>query len=169
MSVLTALMYCISTVYMGLSLYVNMIGFVDERGILDVEMTILDRSGTSVGWVEDCLQLVNCIIGDAIVCWRTWVLYGRDWCILIFPVSCIIGSIVSAFGFCVSLAKLGPVENFYTGGTFLWFLVFGACTFTPNFYSVVMISLKARALRKANIHILGRSKSWSALLIIIHQ
>ncbi|KAH9926555.1 uncharacterized protein BXZ73DRAFT_49327 [Epithele typhae] len=114
----------------------------------------------------------QCILGDAIVCWRTWVLYGRDWRVLIFPVSCIVGSIVSAFGLCVLIAKSGSGEQFYTGSTVPWFLVFGVCTFIPNFYSVLNLNSsrhRRRDLRKANVQILGSSKSWSALLIIVES
>ena len=121
MIVLTVLMYCMSTVHIALALQVNLIAFFDQHAI-EGGLTILDEQGDALVWVQIMLELLNvgcpafssyvmltsspdqCLMGDSIVCWRTWVLWGRDYRVLIFPGLCITG------GLGESLHCPGPVR-----------------------------------------------------------
>lgn len=97
------------------------------------------------------------------MCWRTWVLWGRDWRILVFPVTCILGglgayteslardvagltigwTIVSGSGMTHALATSPKGAQLYSGAITLWFGFFGVLTCIANLYSVGMISYKA--------------------------
>ncbi|KAH9933968.1 uncharacterized protein BXZ73DRAFT_46061 [Epithele typhae] len=167
MIALIVIMYCMSTAHTALGLRINLIALTKQHG-LNSGNSILSTRGTSLMWIEECLEMVNCVIGDAVVCWRTWVLYGRKRRVLIFPVVCIVGGIVSAAGLAVSLAESGSGDQLFTSRTRLWFVLFGGLTFIANMYSVVLLCWKARSLR-SHIGLLGKSPCRSALVIIVES
>ena len=54
------------------------------------------------------------MIGDAIVCWRTWILYNRDWRVLVFPALCITGGFGEHLDFLLNLALPRPMSVHHT-------------------------------------------------------
>ena len=120
MVALTLLMYCMSTAHIALVLKVDLMAFFDEHAT-EGRFTILNEQEDPLHWVQNMLEIINvsdltsslwdyannghfnlaqCVIGDSIVCWRTWVLWGRDWRVLTFPLVCIVGSLGRYLWFC---------------------------------------------------------------------
>ncbi|KAH9933641.1 uncharacterized protein BXZ73DRAFT_101025 [Epithele typhae] len=169
MIVLTVLMYCMSTVHIALALRVNLIAFFEQHAI-EGGTTILDDQGSPLVWVQIGLELLNCLLGDSIVCWRTWVLYSRNWKILIFPATCIVGGLVSGIGMTIALARSPPGGQLFSGSITLWFAFFGVLTCIANLYSVAMIAWKAwtnaRTMRAMKVIISGGTYVSAVLLIV---
>lgn len=96
------------------------------------------------------------------VVWRTWVIWGKNHNIIIFPTICAIGgigrissfrsfvsrsdvtasSIVSGIGLVRSFANVPTGEAIYNSDVNNWFSSFGALTCAINIYAVAAISYK---------------------------
>ncbi|KAH9934479.1 uncharacterized protein BXZ73DRAFT_100671 [Epithele typhae] len=172
MTALTVLMYCMSTVHVAMALRVDLMAFFDQHAI-EGGLSILEEQGDPLIWGQICLELINCLLGDSIVCWRTWVLWGGDWRILVFPVACITGGVASGIGMTVALSRSPAGGGLFVGSITTWFAFFGALSFVANMYSVVMISWKAwknlRVMKNMNASVTGGGKYYSALLLIIES
>ncbi|KAI0749967.1 hypothetical protein C8Q80DRAFT_1066899, partial [Daedaleopsis nitida] len=170
MITLTVLMYCMSTIHVALAMRVNLIAFFDQHAI-EGGLTIFDDQGDPLVWIQIMLELLNCLMGDAIVCWRTWVLWGRNWRILIFPVTCILGGLVSGSGMTHALAISPKGAQLYSGDITLWFAFFGVLTCIANLYSVGMISYKAcntNQMKRLGVKISGGTY-YSLILLIVES
>ncbi|KAI0698817.1 hypothetical protein C8Q76DRAFT_802884 [Earliella scabrosa] len=124
-------------------------------------------------WDQALPKVLNCILGDLIVCWRTWEIWERWWVVLPIPILCIAGGLAGGIGMVYTWSTLTAADTLTTSPIFLrWLALFGGFTFLTNLYSIVMISWKAwrmiRALKGANVHVSGRAY-YSILFILIES
>ncbi|KAI0749974.1 hypothetical protein C8Q80DRAFT_1120074 [Daedaleopsis nitida] len=172
MIVLTVLMYLMSTVHIALALRVNLIAFFDQHAT-EGGLTIFDNQGDPLVWVQIGMELLNCLIGDAIVCWRTWILWGRNWRILAFPATCILGGLVAGVGMTQALSRSPDGQELFGEDITIWFTCFGTLTCIANLYSVAAITVKAwqhnRYLRSLNNGAQVAGRNYSVLLVIVES
>ncbi|KAH9940165.1 uncharacterized protein BXZ73DRAFT_43019 [Epithele typhae] len=165
-------MYCLSTTHVAMALEVCLIAFFKEHSI-EGGLTIFNDQGNPLIWGEICIELINCLIGDGIVCWRTYVLYGRNWRILVFPVICISGGTAAGIGMINALSRSEIGAQVFAGDITNWFVAFGVLTFLANLYSVGMITYKAwtnaRLMKGLHVNVGSGSRYWGALLLIIES
>ncbi|KAI1783889.1 hypothetical protein LXA43DRAFT_955783 [Ganoderma leucocontextum] len=173
MLLLTALMYGLSTVHIALSLRQNLIAFFDQHAA-EGASSILNDQGNPIVYVQIALEVVNCLIGDSIVCWRAWVLWGRDYRIIIPPVLCIVGGLASGIGVVHAFAVSPPGQEVYNEDITNWVMCFGALTCAANIYCVIAISYRAwttfRSLRRHSPGVvIHGGKYHGALLVIVES
>ncbi|KAF8918222.1 hypothetical protein CPB85DRAFT_1249833 [Mucidula mucida] len=83
-----------------------------------------------------CLHTVNSILGDSIVVWRCYHVWGKSWLICIFPVMLITGSAVSGFGQTVVFAQAKTSHSAFVHTLQLW----NGCVFSFNLVTNVVVT-----------------------------
>ncbi|RPD54332.1 hypothetical protein L226DRAFT_472059 [Lentinus tigrinus ALCF2SS1-7] len=167
MIVLTVVMYALSTTHIALSLRQNLIAFFDQHAA-DGGHTILNDPNNPLVYSQIAIEVIN----DAIVCWRTWVLWGRDYRVIIAPALCIIGGFASGIGMIHAFAISSSGQEVYNEDITRWFSVFGGLTCLANIYAVVAISYRAclRTLRYLSSGVVVRGgRYYSTLLVVIES
>ncbi|KAI0753487.1 hypothetical protein C8Q80DRAFT_1342655 [Daedaleopsis nitida] len=167
----TALMFSLSTIHIALSLNSALAEFF---GHPDLTFKQLSFRNPTV-WLPDFIEIVNCVVGDIIVSWRTWVLWDRHWKVLLFPALCI--PAVATAGLCTVFWGIfqlppdasNPIESrTVVVGLTTWV----ALTTISNVYSVVMISWKTRSrlrtMEAMNARMTG-GRYQSVLLVLIES
>ncbi|PIL32198.1 hypothetical protein GSI_05443 [Ganoderma sinense ZZ0214-1] len=169
---LTVLMYSLSTVHIALSCRQNLIAFFDQHAA-DGGLSILNDQGNPIVFIQIAVEVINCLLGDSIVAWRAWVLWGRNYRIIIPAMVCILGGLVSGIGMVHAFAVSPPGEEVYNNDITNWFLSFGALTCISNVYCVIVIGYKAWAtfhfLRKHSRGVIHGGTYHGALLVIIES
>ncbi|KAK7677374.1 hypothetical protein QCA50_019705 [Cerrena zonata] len=166
-------MYLAATAHLLLSFYSNFVAIFNQDGAEgDGLDTALNRFRDPKAYSQIALEMVNYIIGDSVVVWRTWVIWGKNDYIVIFPAICGLGGLVSGIGLVRSFATAPPGLAIYDTDIVNWFGPFGAFTCAINIYAVVAISYKTWQNVRLH-HVLGTTISiasggcYGILLILI--
>ncbi|KAI0339436.1 hypothetical protein BDW22DRAFT_1361475 [Trametopsis cervina] len=175
LSFLLLLMFSINVVLLAID--------IDESSGQFVNLDAVANSAvfTSVGdprlGVFIMLTLINCIIGDIIVVWRVWALWGQSWKVTSLPGAFWIVSIASCVGYGNAYVNASVGENLALSDNAIapWAIIFMASTFMTNATSVCAITYRYWTYKKNITSILGKtagsvnSRSARTLLIIIES
>ncbi|KAI0749957.1 hypothetical protein C8Q80DRAFT_1102089 [Daedaleopsis nitida] len=169
MVILTVLMYGLSTTHISLSLKQNLIAFFDQKAA-DGGHTVFNKVNDPLVYSQIALEIVN----DSIVCWRTWILWGRDYRIIIPQVLCIVGGIAAGSGLVHAFAMSPPGEEVFNQEITGWFGIFAGLTCIANLYAVAAISYKAWQGMKILRHLSGGvvihgGRYYKTVLVIIES
>ncbi|RPD69257.1 hypothetical protein L226DRAFT_539935 [Lentinus tigrinus ALCF2SS1-7] len=169
---LTVVMYALSTTHVALSLRQNLIAFFNQHAA-DGGNTILNDPNDPLVYSQIAIEVINCLLGDSIVCWRTWVLWGRDSRVIIPPALCIIGGFASGIGMVHAFSVSASGQEVYNADITRWFCVFSGLTCLANVYAVIAISFKAwqrmRAFRYLSSVTIHGGRYYKTLLVIIES
>ncbi|TBU52727.1 hypothetical protein BD310DRAFT_952553 [Dichomitus squalens] len=158
----------LSTVHIALSLRQNLIAFFAQHAA-EGALSILNDQGNPIVYMQILIEVVN----DSIVCWRAWVLWGRDYRVVIPPILCISGGLATGIGMVHAFAVSPPGQEVYDADITSWFLAFGVLTCISNIYCVVAISDARATFRNMRQYSRGMvirgGKYHSALLIIVES
>ncbi|KAF5370182.1 hypothetical protein D9757_010631 [Collybiopsis confluens] len=142
--VLTIVMYCLSVVHMSFCFQVNWSAlFGEEHENPDSDQ---DESETSY-YIVSCIpigaEILNCIIGDAIVIWRTWVLWNRECRVIYVPFALLLGGAVAGILMFRSIfISVAEESSFFDPGTRITLTAFCTLTTTINIYAIMAIGYR---------------------------
>jgi len=94
MAILTVVMFGISATFFGLDMYMISEGLVNPK---KYPGTVIDLFGPKTTTQIIC-QGINSILGDSIVIWRAWIVWGRRLSVVIVPLVLLVGVAFSSFG-----------------------------------------------------------------------
>ncbi|KAK7678011.1 hypothetical protein QCA50_018951 [Cerrena zonata] len=138
-----SIMYPSATGHLILSFYSNFVAIFNQDGAeSDGLNTDLNNFWDPKSYSQVALEMVNYIIGDSVVVWRTWVIGGKNPYIVIFPAICTLGGLVSGIGLARSHATIPRGVAIYNTDMVIWYETFGAFTCAINIYAVAVISYK---------------------------
>ncbi|EIM91636.1 uncharacterized protein STEHIDRAFT_128452 [Stereum hirsutum FP-91666 SS1] len=166
-------MYSLSTAHMSISLSQNLIGFFEQDAARG-GITILNDQGSPLVYSQIAIEITNCLLGDSIVIWRAWVLWGRNWKIIYLPCTLILAGAGSG-GVLVHAFSLSPSgQEVYSNLIIRWFAIFAGVTFTTNLYVVCAISYRIWIHRRQMAHlgdtvVISGGKYFSALFLLIES
>ncbi|KAJ3919287.1 hypothetical protein F5877DRAFT_78175 [Lentinula edodes] len=169
MTIVTVIMYCMSTVHLALSVYQNLVALFTQRAA-DGGNTLFDDKGSPLYYIQIGIEVINCLLGDSIVTWRTWVLWGCNWQIIYLPGLLMLASAATGGVLVYQFSISPPDQQTFSSGIIVWVSLFGGFSFLTNFYAVVIISLKTWKMRllSANVVVSG-PRYMSALLMVIES
>jgi len=103
MIILTVVMFCLSAAYFALDVYLYADGLLNP---LKYPGAVINVTGPELT-AQIVLQGINSILGDSIVIWRAWVVWGRRLYIIIVPSVLLGGVAYSSFGLAFVQARAG--------------------------------------------------------------
>ncbi|KAJ7584554.1 hypothetical protein C8J56DRAFT_1166619 [Mycena floridula] len=118
MTAVTLLMYLLSTVHVALSWYLLRQGFiVNGSTFLTAGEAIIEQSE----WFRvtgATIFAINTLIADCTFIWRCWVVWGKNWWIIVLPVLLtVIGTVFSALALWQKAIPLGSSSKLIQLGT----------------------------------------------------
>ncbi|KAJ3804933.1 hypothetical protein F5876DRAFT_82409 [Lentinula aff. lateritia] len=193
MTILTVVMYCISTVHLALSVRMNLVALFTQKAA-DGGETLYDDQGSPLYFGQVAFEVINCVLGDSIVTWRTWVLWGRDWRAIYFPCFlmglmlmvlpsrlAVLPNLYPTMAFLVTGSVMvyqfslsPPGQPNFSNNTTIWFSLFGGFSFLTNFYAVIVISLKTwlhqRKMKRVCVDVVVNGpRYYGALFLVIES
>jgi len=102
------LLYLLATAHMSIALARLIQGFITYRNVIDPIDYFSDTTLTYIV-AKDYFYITNLIVGDCVVVWRLYIVWGKNIWIAAFPIIMIIGTAISGYG-SVSQDLLGTVS-----------------------------------------------------------
>ncbi|KAJ3769749.1 hypothetical protein FB446DRAFT_774150 [Lentinula raphanica] len=160
-----------STVHLALSLRMNLVALFKQKAA-DGQESLYDDQGSPLYFGQVAIEVINCVLGDSIVTWRTWVLWARDWKMIYLPCLLMLGSSGSVMVYEFSLSP--PGQPNFSNTTTIWFSIFGGFSFLTNLYAVVVILIKTWLHRRKMSRlcvdvVVNGPRFYSALFMIIES
>jgi len=82
------------------------------------------------------------IAADVMIAYRLWIVWNRNWYVIIVPTLTIFGLCVSGVGIVYTLARLSGGDTIFLSDVAHWITADYSSTFITNIYSSVMIAYK---------------------------
>ncbi|KAI8999075.1 hypothetical protein BD414DRAFT_505651 [Trametes punicea] len=92
------------------------------------------------------LLLVDMILGDIVIVYRTWIVWKRDFRAIVVPCITIAGLVVTGSGILYQFKALGPNSGIFASNIGPWIVAECIATLCTNFYGTTMIAYKIYSL-----------------------
>ncbi|KAI0737616.1 hypothetical protein C8Q80DRAFT_315009 [Daedaleopsis nitida] len=114
------LMFCFSTIHVSLGFCRLIWGFIDLRDIPGGPGAYFSDVSTPPNVAKVTIHSVNSILGDSIVVWRCWHVWGGNWRVCVVPVMLIIASAVCGFAQAIIFAEAKSVHSAFANTLERW-------------------------------------------------
>ncbi|KAL1660367.1 hypothetical protein EV715DRAFT_245309 [Schizophyllum commune] len=162
------LMFLFSSVHVSLGFARLIWGFIDRR----------NDPGGPAGYFSDVshppnvakvtIHTVNSILGDSIVVWRCWHVWGRNWKVCVFPAMLILGSAISGFGQAYIFANAKTIHSAFNDTLEKWNGSVFILSLVTNVIVTTLIAARIWFLaRETGGHILSTKFRYTKVLVIV--
>ncbi|TBU26459.1 hypothetical protein BD309DRAFT_902340 [Dichomitus squalens] len=113
-------MFCFSTIHVSLGFCRLIWGFIDLRNQPGGPGAYFSDVSTPPNVAKVTIHSVNSILGDSIVVWRCWHVWGGEWRVCVLPILLIIASAVCGFSQAVIFAEAKTVHSAFANELERW-------------------------------------------------
>ncbi|KAF9814965.1 hypothetical protein IEO21_04815 [Rhodonia placenta] len=113
-------MFCFSTCHVFLGFYRLIMGFIVLRDQPGGPAAFFSDVSIPANVAKVGLHTVNSIIGDSVVVWRCFLVWGRDWKMCAIPILLVCGSAICGFGQTVFFARGQRYHSAFAHPLVLW-------------------------------------------------
>ncbi|KAJ6589485.1 hypothetical protein B0H19DRAFT_1103938 [Mycena capillaripes] len=163
-------MFMIATMHLGMNIFRLIRGYVDFRLAPGGPVGYI---GTLKLWdhiFKDTLYATQSIIGDAAAVYRCWILWGRDYRVIIFPSMLLIVSTVSGYMVCGLYSTEDPNATVFDPRLTNWITTFYSVAVTQNIMTTGLMSWRLwLGERRAAAYRVGSSTFMPILLILVES
>ncbi|KAI0301624.1 hypothetical protein B0F90DRAFT_1817086 [Multifurca ochricompacta] len=110
MMVLTIVMFGVSTTYFALDCVLVSDGVLNPQKYPGIVIDLWSAKTTT----QIICQGINSVLGDSIVIWRAWVVWGRQLYVVIIPLAFLLGVAFSSFGMAFAQSRASTDPNYLT-------------------------------------------------------
>ncbi|KAH8984386.1 hypothetical protein EDB86DRAFT_153961 [Lactarius hatsudake] len=116
--------------------------FIGAAGTLDGPSNYLLDQSTPEHVAQEVLYITNSLIGDAIMIWRLWIIWNRNfWLCVPFIVLCI-ASGVTGYTALVNLARLTPADTVFLSRVHNWLIATWALSIATQLGATLLIGYR---------------------------
>ncbi|KAI8976301.1 hypothetical protein BD414DRAFT_509665 [Trametes punicea] len=162
------LMFAFSTAHVSLGFQRLIEGFIVLRDQPGGPGAFFSDVSIPANVVKVGIHTVNSIIGDSIVVWRCWLVWGRDWKMCILPILLIIASAICGFAQTVNFAHAQQLHSAFAHSLQIWNGSLFSLSLATNVVVTMLISLRVWYMLRME----GGSATfryWRVLVIIIES
>jgi len=162
------LMFCFSTCHVFLGFYRLIMGFIVLR----------DQPGGPAAFFADVsipanvakvgIHTVNSVVGDSVVVWRCFLVWGRDWRMCLLPIVLVCGSAICGFGQTVYFARGQKYHSAFAPALVRWNGSLFSLSLATNIVVTGLVALRAWHLLRLSGGVAG-FRYWRILVIVIES
>jgi len=160
-------MFAMSTTHVSLGFQRLIEGFIKLRDAPGGPAAFFSDVSIPANVVKVGLHTVNSVVGDSVVVWRCWLVWGRDWKMCVIPVLLVIASAVCGFAQTVYFARAKKLHSAFAHILQVWNGSLFSLSLATNLTVTILISLRVWYMLREDS---GRNfRYWRILLIIIES
>lgn len=165
---IAVIMFSFSTAHVSLGFQRLIEGFIVLRDRPGGPGAFFSDVSIPANVVKVGIHTVNSIIGDSVVVWRCFLVWGRDWKMCIVPILLIIASAICGFAQTVYFARAKKLHSAFAHSLQIWNGSLFSLSLATNVVVTVLIALRVWYMLRLG----GGTASfryWRVLVIIIES
>ncbi|THH30055.1 hypothetical protein EUX98_g4135 [Antrodiella citrinella] len=160
-------MFVMSTTHVSLGFQRLIEGFIVLRDAPGGPAAFFSDVSIPANVAKVGLHTVNSVVGDSIVVWRCWLVWGRDWRMCVVPVLLVIASAVCGFAQTVYFARAKKLHSAFAHILQVWNGSLFSLSLATNLTVTLLISLRVWYMLREGSG--AKFRYWRVLLIIIES
>ncbi|TCD70174.1 hypothetical protein EIP91_004644 [Steccherinum ochraceum] len=161
-------MFAMSTTHVSLGFQRLIEGFISRRDAPGGPAAFFSDVSIPANVVKVGLHTVNSIVGDSVVVWRCWLVWGRDWKMCVVPVALVTASAVCGFAQTFYFARAKAAHSAFDHILQIWNGSLFSLSLATNLTVTLLISLRVWYMLRET----GGTRNfryWRILLIVIES
>ncbi|KZT11847.1 uncharacterized protein LAESUDRAFT_641340 [Laetiporus sulphureus 93-53] len=136
------LMFTFSTCHVFLGFYRLIMGFIVLRDQPGGPAAFFSDVSIPANVAKVGIHTVNSIVGDSVVVWRCYLVWGRDWKMCAAPIILVIGSAICGFGQTVYFARGQQYHSAFAHPLVVWNGSLFSLSLTTNVVVTCLVGLR---------------------------
>ncbi|KAL1746201.1 hypothetical protein HDZ31DRAFT_34682 [Schizophyllum fasciatum] len=162
------LMFLFSTVHVSLGFARLIWGFIERRDQPGGPAAYFSEVSHPPNVAKVTIHTVNSILGDSIVVWRCWHVWGRNWKVCVFPALLILGSAICGFGQAYIFANATAIHSAFNDALEKWNGSLFILSLVTNVIVTTLIAARIWFLaRETGGHLLSTKFRYTKVLVIV--
>lgn len=162
------LMFCFSTAHVSLGFQRLIEGFIVLRDQPGGPGAFFSDVSIPANVVKVCIHTINSIIGDSVVVWRCYLVWGHDWRMCVVPILLVIASAVCGFAQTVYFARAKSLHSAFAHILQVWNGSLFGLSLATNVVVTLLISMRVWYMFRATGGV-AHFQYWRILLIVIES
>ncbi|CCM04916.1 uncharacterized protein FIBRA_07113 [Fibroporia radiculosa] len=161
-------MFCFSTCHVFLGFYRLIMGFIVLRDEPGGPAAFFSDVSIPANVAKVGIHTVNSIVGDSVVVWRCYLVWGRDWKMCALPILLVMGSAICGFGQTVFFARGQQYHSAFALPLVIWNGSLFSLSLTTNVVVTALVGLRAWYMLRLSDGI-ANFRYWRIMLIVIES
>ncbi|KAI0775779.1 hypothetical protein BD413DRAFT_284875 [Trametes elegans] len=161
-------MFAFSTAHVSLGFQRLIEGFIVRRDRQGGPSAFFSDVSIPANVVKVGIHTVNSILGDSVVVWRCYLVWGRDWKMCVLPILLIIASAICGFAQTVYFARAKALHSAFAHNLQIWNGSLFSLSLATNVVVTILIAMRVWYMFRLG----GGSRNfryWRVLVIIIES
>ncbi|KAL0947735.1 hypothetical protein HGRIS_013818 [Hohenbuehelia grisea] len=112
------------------------------------------------------IYVAQTLLGDSVVLLRCYLVWGRRWTVVAFPVLLLLGSTASGIGILYSMAKVVPEAEIFVIQLQQWIVTFFSMTLATNIICTSLVAFRIWYVNRQSILFSGQTLKPIMLLVV---
>ncbi|PCH41960.1 hypothetical protein WOLCODRAFT_143808 [Wolfiporia cocos MD-104 SS10] len=157
------ILYILASAHMIIELPRLIAGFITFRDTIG-PITYLGNVGLPLDVAKDYIYITNTVVGDSVLVWRLYTVWGKRPQISIFPIIMILGTAVSGYG----AISLYLIPNSNISKTVNWGTSMFAISLSTNIIVTALTAIRIWYVGHRNRELMGRSSTpYSRIVLLV--
>ncbi|KZT73959.1 hypothetical protein DAEQUDRAFT_761897 [Daedalea quercina L-15889] len=140
---IAVLMFCFSTCHVFLGFYRLIMGFIVLRNQPGGPAAFFSDVSIPANVAKVGLHTVNSIVGDSVVVWRCFLVWGRSWKMCLIPMLLVCASAICGFGQTVYFARGQKYHSAFAPALVRWNGSLFSLSLATNMVVTILVALRA--------------------------
>ncbi|RPD53973.1 hypothetical protein L227DRAFT_512399 [Lentinus tigrinus ALCF2SS1-6] len=163
------LMFCFSTTHVSLGFYRLIRGFIDLRDQPGGPGAYFSDVSTPPNVAKVTIHSINSILGDSIVVWRCWHVWGGNWRVCILPSLLIVASAVCGFAQAIIFAEAKSIHSAFADELEKWNGSLFGLSLVTNVVVTTLIAVRIWFMHREAAGVVGPFRYTKVLVLIIES
>ncbi|KAJ7358452.1 hypothetical protein DFH08DRAFT_1043514 [Mycena albidolilacea] len=162
-------MFIVATSHFVITLY-RIVYLLDNDTKEDGSQKSLGNATSWQAIARDIIYMTQCILGDSVAIYRCWILWDRDFRVVILPLCLLSASIVSGTIVCERLSTLTSYTGIFDPSVRDWIATFHAVALGQNTITTGLMAFRLWLVdRRSKAYNVGRSLFFATMLLLVES
>ncbi|TBU49794.1 hypothetical protein BD309DRAFT_1014500 [Dichomitus squalens] len=145
------LMFVVATMHVATNFSRIILAFADHAGAPGGPAAFFDELSNFTQMFGSTLYVIQTVLGDGMVLYRCYLVWGRSTRIIAFPVALLLGSTATGIGILYSFDKVVPQASIFVVQLGHWITAFFSMTFATNVVCTVLVAYRIWSMNRKHL------------------
>jgi len=142
-------MYILALAHLAVDFQRAIDGFIHNADVARGSLLFYGNLSNATETVKSVLYVLQTFLGDSFVVWRCFVVWGKQWLVMILPVTMLFSTAVVGFGAIHIITKVTPETVVFTSKLYPWITTYFILTLVTNIICTALVAWRIWWSQKA--------------------